>query len=235
MTAAKDGLLYVIAHFYNAGIKTSTGVAMLKSPDLGKTWLDMRGRKTETPQVLSPRIAVPHMGPEEGPYNGGVGVAPDGTVWALVYPTLAGRYRPLLSRWDGKRWDSTDLSPFLPPERGFYRGFLCIDTAGRIHVLGAAVLRKELKKGQNTFGHPSSQIYYLCSADNGRSFACKQLSDGDPDSPSWLPSLSQPGLFHPVENPFLLFTKGNTQANGKDGCRHTLETEVYCVRVEAGA
>jgi hypothetical protein len=220
MTAAKDGALYVIAHFYNAGAKTSAGVALLKTPDLGKTWLDIRNRKAVTPQYLNPRIAVPHMGPEEGPYNGGVAVAPDGAVWCLVHPTLAGRYRPLLSRWGGKAWHTIDLSAFLPPERGFWRGFLSIDARGRIHVLGCALLREQLKPGENTFGHPSSQIYYLCSTDNGRTFDCRQLSDGDPDSPSWMPSLSQPGLFHPVDNPVLLFTKGRNPP-----------ARVYCVRV----
>ncbi len=232
MTAAADGTLYVIAHFYDIAIKTSTGVAMIKTPDFGKTWQDMRGRKVDTPQLLNPRIAVPHMGPEEAPYNGGVGVAPDGAVWALVYPTLGGAFRPLLNRWDGKRWESIDLSPFLPPERGFYRGFLCIDSAGRIHILGAAVLRSAVAPGQNTFGNTTSQIYHLWSTDHGRTFACQPLSDGDPDIPSWLPSISQPGLFHPVDHPVLLFTKGLTQSNGKAGCHHTLKTDVYCVRVE---
>lgn len=235
MTVAPDGTFYVIAHFYDIAIQTSTGVAMLKSPDLGRTWQDMRGRKVETPQLLNPRLAVPHMGPEEGPYNGGVGVAPDGSVWALVYPTLAGQFRPLLSRWSGKRWETIELAPFLPPERGLYRSFLCLDAAGRIHILGAAVLREALAKGENTFGHRTSQIFHLCSADQGRTFACQQLSDGDPDIPSWLPSISQPGLFNPVANPVLLFTKGNPQTNAKHGCRHTVKTEVYCVRVEPQA
>jgi hypothetical protein len=232
LAAAPDGTLYAGAHFYNIGTKRSAGVGILKSPDGGLTWLDLKGRRLALPALYGKRIAVPSFAAADSPYNGGLAVAPDGALWALVYASAGKRFPLRLSRWDGKAWDTINLDAVLPPERGVCQAILSLDAAGRLHILAAAVERARFGKDDQTFGHPSLQVFHLWTDPGKTAFRHRMISDGDPEIPSWHPSLSLPGPFHPVEKPVLLFTKGRNQAASDTGCRHTLETDVYCVLPE---
>lgn len=227
-----DGRLFVAAHFYNSLTKQSAGIGILQSPDEGETWLDMAGCRVELPACLTPQITIPSLPPKYDPRNGGLAITPDGTLWHLVSAAENGAFALILNRWTGQQWISHSLAPFIPPEWGPTMAILANDARGRLHILMAAVRRSLYNPGESLFAHPSTQIFHLCSADAGTSFTCCQISDGDPDVPSWLPSLSLPGPWHPVPSPAFLFTKGRNQPNGSFGCRHTWESQVLIVRMQ---
>ncbi len=229
LTAGPGGDLFVAAHFYSLETSRSEGVGVLRSPDNGATWLDLKGRRIALPALYGPRVAVPSFPAEHSPYNGGVVATPDGALWALAHASQGSRYPLRLSRWDGRGWDTINLDDALPPERGACRAHLSLDGAGCLHILAAAVDKTRLAKGADPFGHPSLQIFHLGSNADKTTFQQRLVSDGDPEIPSWNPSLSLPGPFHPVEKPVLLFTKGLNQPAGEHGCRHTWKAEVYCV------
>ena len=68
--------------------------------------------------------------------------------------------------------------------------------------------------------------------DDGRSFSCTQISETDETMANWIPSITRPGPFHPVDNPVILYTHGHPNAREGEGCKATHETEIYAVFVE---
>ena len=78
------------------------------------------------------------------------------------------------------------------------------------------------------WGHPSSEVLYLCSRDEGETFESAELSPPDPNTANWLPSFSRSGPYHPVENPTILYTHGDVGS----GLTPDTKTEVWCLQVE---
>lgn len=221
ITSDHRGTLYVAGHFYSEQRGYSLGVAVLKSVDDGRTWTDLSGAAVETPILYESRFAVPHPPIEHNPYNWGVTCDSRGRLWILAGKQGSnGRYLPL-SRWTGKGWETVDVGRFLPADRVPTDGSMTIDTADRIHVVIAA----STAASSRTWHDPSTEVFYLASTDEGRQFSCQQISATDPAAPSWLPTISRPGPFHPVQTPVILFTHGPFSAEKVD-------TEVWAVLVE---
>ena len=221
VVCSADGTLYVGAHFYNDNTDgTSLGVAVLKSVDLGETWLDMAGQPTAVPICYDARFAIPHP---EGVDARLAGLALDskGTLWAATTAPGHG----LLSHWCGDAWQTTDLAAFLPEERVPAAGPISIDTQDRVHM-AVSLLRTDCMG--EAWGHPSLEVFHLVSSDGGEGFECNLVSRPDPEMANWLPNISLSGLFHPVEKPVILYTHGVPG----EGCSPPTETEVYCVMVE---
>lgn len=222
LVGASNGTLFAAAHFYAKDVGAAAGIAVLASCDGGLKWSDLRGRRVAVPTVLTRRIAVPHPPPADDPRLGGLALAPDNRLWALTHARKAGACDTLLSRWDGQTWMTHNLAPFLPEGRGCSDAALAIDTAGRIHVLAAAVNLRECKRADDMFIHPSLRLFHLCSRDDGASFDCHAVGPDRPGRPTRHPSLSKTGPFHPVEKPVFLMTCGLNKT----------ETEVYCMFIE---
>ncbi|MBI3986565.1 MAG: hypothetical protein HY343_06580, partial [Lentisphaerae bacterium] len=72
----------------------------------------------------------------------------------------------------------------------------------------------------------------LWSGDRGKSFECNQISVTDPQFPSWLPTISRPGPFHPVEKPVILYTHDVSYGLPGEACKSPPFAEVYCVMIE---
>jgi hypothetical protein len=225
------GTIYCAAHFFSGSAAKSAGVAAVKSADRGETWTDLRGRKLHVPVPYSRRIAVPAARTSGDPRLAGLALDPDGALWALTHPFRAGYADLHLSRWDGGAWQTVNVAPFLPAGRDCVSAAMTFDTAGRLHILAAAIESKALKRGANAFAHPSTRLFHLCSRDRGETFECNPVGPSCDGAPTWHPSISKAGLFHPVEKPVFLMTRGRNQAEAQ-GCRHTVETEIYAMFVE---
>lgn len=212
-----QGALYVAGHFYNDRTDgKSAGVAVLKSTDMGESWTDMRGEVSPVPICYCARFAIPHGG--EGDLTvAGLAVDSRGKLWVSTSWCL--------SYWSGDKWESIDLSPFLPEDRRVQYGPITIDSGNRIHMVVG--LNKADAVGE-AWGHTSREVFHLVSRDRGTSFECNQVSTPDESMANWLPNISLAGPFHPVEKPVILYTHG---VPGK-GCSPLTETEVYCVMVE---
>ena len=101
---------------------------------------------------------------------------------------------------------------------------LTIDTADDLHILVTGV-DPEAVGNDSHWGHPSSEVFYLHSSDQAASFSCEQLSPADPTTANWLPSISRPAPFHPVEKPVVMYTHGDVGS----GLRPDTKTEVWCL------
>ena len=221
MVCDAKGTLYVGGHFYNADTDgRSTGVAVLKSADMGETWTDIRGEATPVPVCYDKRFAVPHRG--KGDVRlAGLALDLKGELWVATSSHGCAR----LSHWSGDGWDTIDLNPFLPEDRAAVAGPITIDSRDRIHMV---VNLNKADTAEKAWGHPSLEVFHIVSKDSGRSFECNQVSTSDASMANWLPSISLAGPLQPVENPVILYMHG---VKG-EGCSPPTETEVYCVMVE---
>lgn len=238
LACAGDGTLYAGAQFYARERGFALGAAALKSRDMGEAWTDLRGEAAALPIEYAPRFAVPHPEPRHDPNFGGFEVDRHGNLWALTSSRFPSDRSVLLSRWEGSRWETLDLAGFLPPERvpcGSCGACFVVDARGGIHVAVQAPLLEAVAGGDpaRAWGHPSNEVFHLVSRDGGKSFACRQISPGDPEACSALPNISKTGPFHPVETPAILFQHGDLLGRESEGCRSTVKTEVWCAFVRS--
>jgi hypothetical protein len=222
-----DGTLYVGGHFYSSDAAVSIGVCLLVSRDMGRSWTSIAGQPAETPICYEERFAIPHQ--QRNPYFCGMALDRSGALWVLAsQPGLADR-SVLLSRWTGAGWNTRDLAAFLPRDWIADACTMTIDTADRIHVLASAVPEGTDEDEDRLWGHPAHEVFHLCSRDGGGTFECNMVSEPDGSVANWLPAISLQGVYHPVERPVLLYTRGVPG----DGCKPDTRTEVYCVMIEA--
>ena len=230
-----DGAMYVAGHFYGLARAHSLGVAILKSSDGGTSWTDMHNKPTNTPIVYEERFKVPHGAAELDPRIEGLDVDNDGRAWVLTSIGKAGARTMPLSCWEGDRWRTIELADFVPADRSPVAGGMCIDTAGRVHVVASTVNTAQVNAMEKPgwWSHPSLEVAHLMSADGGRTFTHQQVSETDDTAPNWLPTISRSGPFHRVENPVILYTHGLTgqHTNPSEPCKPTTRTNVYFVRV----
>lgn len=228
------GTLYYSAHFYNLGqhlgpdAGRSYGAALVRSTDRGQRWTDMAGRVVVTPALYEERYALPPYGAYV--YACGLGINSKGTLWALTHqPSIATR-GIWLSRWTGAKWETLDLSHLLPADRTGVDVTMCIDTRDRIHLACTTVLHDTVAGTTSTeaWGHPSCEVYHLCTADSGKTWHSAPVSTPDEAAANWLPNLSLPGAFNPVERPTILYTNGVPGV----GCLPPDKTRVFCVMLD---
>lgn len=227
------GTLYVAFHFYARVRGYSQGCAVLRSTDLGKTWTDLYCQRADLPILANPRFAPPHSDPIHDPRIAGIACDSRHRLWVMTASYGVTDSRVLLSCFDDNRWNTTDLSQFLPREKLATLGTFTIDHKDRIHAVidaGHASLAAT-GGGGKWWGDASLEVFHLFSAD-GKNYTCTQVSDGDAANANWLSNLTKPGPFHPVTRPVILWTKGKTNVNPAEGCMTTTHTEVYCSFVE---
>ena len=234
MACHADGTLYAAGCFYGLERKASLGCAILRSPDYGETWTDIAGEAVDPPIEYHERFAVPHGPAEFDPRLQGLGLDPDGRVWATTvttYPKCSDG--AVLSRWNGSAWESFDLNPHLPDGRQIFSAPMCVDTKGRVHIFVSAYCPSQLpSRDEAGFGHVSLRVYHMVTSDAGATFTCNEIGESVPGVPNWQPTISQQGPYHPVENPVLLYTTGTKTPDSEERCRSTHHTRVYCVRVQ---
>lgn len=231
-----NGDLYLGAHFYNTGggdnapvggdrkRMGSAGAAVIRSEDMGATWTDLLGHPLTLPMGYTHDIAVP-------PYDADIrlsGVLTDSTgrLWALTSSYTGEAMQ--LSFWTGDNWQSINLSRYLPQGLAALDSVMTIDSRNRIHVAATVLTHERIESPLDgfAFGDPASEIYHWQVEQQGEKIQCNLASEPDDSLANWLPALSQPGVFCPVEKPVLLYTKG---LRGQ-GCAPTdILTEAYCV------
>jgi hypothetical protein len=236
ITCGTDGTLYTACHFYNVGggdnapvtgdtsRMRSYGAAVLRSTDFGDTWTDLSGDAVTTPTLYEHHVAIPPL--DRDVYINSITLDTTGTVWALTMNPRMADDRVWLNKWTGQDWQTVQLESYLPSDRMAVEGMMTIDTRNRLHIVITALQPADIEGGSH-WGHRSSEVFYLHSDDDGQTFHCQQLSESDTSSPNWLPSISRPGPFHPVETPTLTYTHGGPG----EGLRPDTQTEVWCVRL----
>ncbi|MBS3763342.1 MAG: BNR-4 repeat-containing protein [Planctomycetes bacterium] len=228
-----DGTLYIAGHFYNVGDGSnppvtgdrskmrSYGAAALKSEDMGRTWTDLSGNPVAVPVTYSENIAVPPVGGDVR--LAGLSVDSEGDLWALISDTSAQSQFLSLCLWNGEEWNTRDLGNAFGSDRAPVYAVMTIDAEDHIHIAAAAVHKTpEITKA---FAHPSSEVFHVVCDQDVQDIQCCQVSIPDEKTANWMPNLSMPGPFNPVQSPVILYTHGEKG----DGCRPETETDVYCV------
>ena len=134
----------------------------------------------------------------------------------------------LLSCWRNDGWRTVNLSNALPAEYNPLSATLTIDTSDRLHI---ALSASDLPTGAEAsvaWGDPGMEVFLVSIDAEGGNPACEMVSVPSDEAGSWLPSINMPGLYHPVEQPVVIYTHG---VAGK-GCMAEDRTEVYCVLPE---
>ena len=236
ITCGSEGTLYAACHFYNIGGSDnnavtgdssrmrSYGAAILQSTDMGDTWQSLAGRPINTPTLYKHPIAIPPF--DHNIYVNSITLDNSGNLWAITLNPSLESDIIWLNRWSGKGWDTIQIESHVPEGYVAVESMMTIDTSDNLHILVSGVDPLAVGK-ESHWGHPSSEIFYLHSSDKAQSFTCDQISPSDPRTPSWLPSISRPGPFHPVKKPVIIYTHGSAGA----GTKPNIQTEVWCLMV----
>ena len=123
-------------------------------------------------------------------------------------------------------WQTLQLEQYIPEGRTAVESMMSIDTHDRLHIVLTTVDTIEVGADSH-WGHPSSEVLYLCSSDGGKTFKSAAISPADPQTANWLPSIARSGPYHPVDTPTIMYTHGAVGT----GLRPETKTEVRCLRL----
>jgi hypothetical protein len=85
-------------------------------------------------------------------------------------------------------------------------GGLTFNSRGEMTVTGTI---QQVGKGEEGWGHASSEVVLLTSADRGETFAFELASQPDPKTAHWLPNIERPTGHNAVPGrPGLIYTAG---------------------------
>lgn len=235
------GTLYVAGHFYSMARGHSEGCSILRSDDGGYSWNDIHGNPVRTPIRADPRFFIPSADAVHDPRIAGIACDSRNRLWVMNAQSLLTDGRVLLSVFEHSRWRMIDVAAFLPSGFAATLGTFTIDHKDRLHVTIDAVdpalrgvpdklrdAKHRPKPGAGWWCHPSTEVFHLFSADDGRTFICTPVSKPDPTTSNWMSNISKPGPFHPVTRPLIVWTHGHSGTNPGEGCNSTTKTEVWC-------
>ncbi len=135
-------------------------------------------------------------------------------------PELWGK--AILWRHDGVRWNATNLLPYMQKAYPGHRAAwiepsISFGNDGRLYAALTAVDAREIDprakwygEPKSIYGHSSSRIVVLISADGGRTFDVRRVGQDVPNVPSWIPSMERFTGHNEIGIPRLLYTHGVT-------------------------
>lgn len=211
-------------------------VGYLVSRDFGETWRRADGAEVALPATAETIDVLARCAPGEGPKSGGqalrcgaLAVGADGR--PIVLYSAAGRSGGLfLARPDGRgKWGRRSLLAAMARERPGWSlkmpGGIATVGAQRLFV-AATVVKPTGAADEVLWGHPTSQVVLLESADGGRTWRPHFVSEGLDRGPNWLPNMERPTGHNRVDVPALIFTSGT---RGKKNTE-LLSNHVYWAR-----
>ncbi len=210
--------LHLMARFYASG--SSHAIGYMKSTDFGKTWTKSDGSPIALPGTEDTLDIVESVPPSLwSEYTSGatlragcLAVDPEG-IPHLLYNTMTDHEFPRQS-WiatpngDGT-WNKTGLNEkcdVLPEGWGLgMPGGITINEDGRIFV--TATMCSDTNY-DDLWGGPASEVVWMESNDGGTTFSSVVVSNVDPNSANWLPSIERPTGFNEIGVPTLIYTAG---------------------------
>lgn len=199
------GRLHLAFHVFDQHEAAAGKLAgYLRSDDGGDTW----GKADGTPVPIPCRREQVDVLEDDDGLDcrvGGLTLDADGNPYLLVNHGRRHGKQPWLWHHDGTAWRHTELGPAIqaamPGGIGIANGTCCMAADGTLYVAYAAT-----KNGK--WGDPSAEVVVLWSTDQGRTFNSLLVSQPDPASAQWLPSIERNAGHNPVGVPWLIWTAG---------------------------
>lgn len=187
-------------------------VGYMASKDCGRSWRRSDGTAIELPATADSieRLAAGGVDFGRELRVGGMAVDAEGRPQLVYSVTETGVTETLLASPDGGRWRRRSLSRELPePWRGWsllVPGGVTFNRQGKMFV---AAMIQHVGKGEQGWGHPTSEVVLLTSADRGRTFSFQMVSRPDPSTSNWLPNIERATGHNVVpDRPGILYTAG---------------------------
>jgi len=213
-------------------------VGYLCSPDAGKTWQRHDGTRPSLPATADTVtvIAKGSKNPKVGFRCGSVAVDQRGAPY-VTYSYYANLYPEtwIASPDASGKWHSRSLverSAGLPAGMGLaMSGALTFGSDGRMFL--GLTMRKPPPRDP-LWGHPTTEIAWLESKDDGESFTVRTASEPAPHCPNWAPSLERATGHNRIEVPSLIYTSGLKYLNPlpENLCDAITANKVYWVEME---
>ncbi len=191
-----------------------SGVGCITSPDVGRTWTKLDGTPLPLPASLDTLDAIVTCDSREGRITdaGSMAVSPDGVpfvTYSIKTQDTAETY--LATPLPGGGWRHLQLNRYLPPELRnlalVLQGGVVFNGAGQPVVVATVM---DSKFGEESWGHPSTDLVRFDSTDDGRSFRAQRVAAPEAARPRWMPSLEKPTGFNEVPpHPGLIYTAGS--------------------------
>ena len=130
---------------------------------------------------------------------------------------------------DGQSWEkiSSDLTLADEETLGPSGGLITMDMNGP-EIYATIFALAPSYHNVNTIWTGSDDGLMHITRDGGKTFECNQVSASDDKMANWLPNISLPGIYNPVEKPVILYTHGVPG----EGCSPPTETEAWCVMID---
>lgn len=188
-------------------------VAYMLSDDLGATWRRPDGGATGEPGTAETVDVLASGGVDADRIlrAGSLAVDAQGRPHLIYSVREAGRSETTLAVLEGDgRWRRRGLAAYLPPRFKDWEltmpGGVTFNRAGELLVT-ATLMR--VGAGEETWGHPTSEVVRLASADGGATFSFELISPPDRAVTHWLPNVEKPTGHNRVPGrPGILYTAG---------------------------
>jgi hypothetical protein len=207
--------LHLATRMYGGSPGRGHTIGYLRSSDFGETWTKWNGTPVALP-IDSTTIDVVHQereGEGVGLRAGSLAIAPNGKPYIVcsVMDTLPATAWLAYPGDDGT-WRQRDVRAELPEAFADWSiatpGGLTFSENGTLYVV-LTMMKPEDTESKSMWGNPTSEVLLLTSEDLGESFSATVLTDPDPATPRWLPSMERSTGFNRVTGaPGLMYTEG---------------------------
>jgi hypothetical protein len=210
-------LLHLSCRFHENSDRSAYGriqtVGYMVSDDLGTTWRRSDGSLIELPVTAESIEVLDSGGVDTGRIlrAGAMAVDAQGTPHVIYSFSDGGRSDTIVATPQGDgRWRRRELSPLLPDEWKPWQlgmpGALTFNCGGEMTVAGTI---QRVDEGEEGWGHASSEVVLLTSADRGKTFSFELASQPDPKTAHWLPNIERLTGHNAVpDRPGLIYTAG---------------------------
>lgn len=208
--------LHLSARFYD-GEKGHT-VGYLRSLDFGKTWQRTDGTEVALPAKAEDTTQIVDGRAHDNPglRCGSIAVDRDGVVYVLYSSLMEGESQLWLA--SSKRsdpWQHRLITEIPAGWQATMPGGVTVDEANHL-TLVATIHKLAEPDEKQAWAHPTNEILRLESRDGGQTFQSRIVSEIDPETPHWLPSLERPTGFNRVTRPGIIYTAGTRATNNQE-------------------
>jgi hypothetical protein len=213
--------LHMSCRIYSGKARHGHTVGYLRSRDLGVTWERADGQRATLPATAESIsvIASDHSTGNPGLRCGAIAVDPAGVPHVLYSSAATQPSEAWIASLDASStWRRRALRDVIAsrwPGRGLtLPGGLTIGRDGRIYI-ALTLINPPATDDETVWGHPSSEVMWLESADAGKTFTSRLVSQRDPNIAHWLPNLERPTGHNQIDVPGLIYTAGTKGENNK--------------------